>query len=52
MPKITAVHNWMGKLKRVLLGKPYYVEVCPPSDATRDLHDSGITRDHSIGLKQ
>lgn len=52
MTKVTAVHNSTGKLKRVLLGKPTYVEVLPLSDAARDLHDTGISRDRSIGLLQ
>lgn len=52
MTKKTAVYNSTGKLKRVLLGKPEYVEVLPLSDAARDLHDTGIQRDRSIGLKQ
>jgi len=52
MAKTTAVHNSTGKLRRVLLGKPTYVEVLPLSDVARDLHDSGAKRDRSIGLRQ
>lgn len=52
MSKNTSVHNSTGKIKRVLLGKPEYVEVLPLSDVARDLHDSGIQRDRKVGLKQ
>jgi N-dimethylarginine dimethylaminohydrolase len=52
MAKKTVIYNSTGRLKRVLLGKPTYVEVLPLSDVARDLHDRGVKRDREIGLKQ
>ncbi len=52
MQKVTHVYNSTGKLNRILLGKPEYAEVLPISDVARDLYDSGVKRDRSVGLKQ
>jgi N-dimethylarginine dimethylaminohydrolase len=52
MAKKTVVYNSIGRLKRVLLGKPTYYEVMPLSDVARDLHDKGVKLDREIGLKQ
>jgi N-dimethylarginine dimethylaminohydrolase len=52
MSDTTRVYNSTGKLKRILLGKPEYIEILPISDVARDLYDSGVKRDRSIALRQ
>ena len=48
MSDTTRVYNSTGKLKRILLGKPEYIEILPISDVARDLYDSGVKRDRSM----